>query len=567
MYRILIVDDEEIIVNGLYDLFTNYDSLELDVYKAYSGEEAMQWLARTSVNIVLTDINMPEYDGLQLLDEIKKRWPWCRVIFLTGHSEFNYAYKAIQYGGVRYLLKTEGYNKIIETVESLIQEFEDENQTNQLIQSAKDQITLAQDLFCQKYFYALLNRDTSLKISAQEFERLFIHLRADEPVILVLGEILLLPEQIDFWKKNQIIYSIKQLIVKHISVNLDCLVVPLRDDQIAIFIQPRKQCNHLGDNHHDLSIFVKGALEVVQSAARDKLDTLVNFVLAAQPCPWSSVEEKYVDLIELLTYYMGQTVETIIDEGAFRKQGENAMPSKAPTAQSILQGLLYRNDLNNFYHLVEIGKKHEYMDAIQKWLKPLETIQNKADGIAIEVYQTLITFLMSCINRMQISSQFSQMIDLSTLHNSDQFATWKDATAHLLMLTDKLFEMKKNEQNKRTNDIIEFVQEYIEANLCDDLSLTTLSEKAYLNASYLSRIYHQTTGHKLSSFIEAAKIKKAKELLQNPNEKIYEIAGAVGYDTAASFTRLFKKAEGISPQEYRDASILQKRKASNYLEK
>jgi two-component system response regulator YesN len=90
--------------------------------------------------------------------------------------------------------------------------------------------------------------------------------------------------------------------------------------------------------------------------------------------------------------------------------------------------------------------------------------------------------------------------------------------------------------------------------------LTSLSEKTYLNPSYLSRLYHQTTGHKLSSFIESSRIRKAKELLENPNEKIYEIAKKVGYDTAASFTRFFKKAEGISPQEYRDLSIAEKRR-------
>ena len=116
MYRILIVDDEEVIVNGLYSMLSNFNTMELDVYKAYSGEEAIQWLARTRMDIVLTDIHMPEINGLQLLKEIKTRWPWCRVIFLTGHNEFEYAYKAIQYNGVRYLLKTEGYNKIIKTV-------------------------------------------------------------------------------------------------------------------------------------------------------------------------------------------------------------------------------------------------------------------------------------------------------------------------------------------------------------------------------------------------------------------------------------------------------------------
>src|SRR5690606_14704865 len=107
MYRLLIVDDEEIIVNGLYEIFRNIKDLDLDVYKAYSGEEAIEWLNRTRVDIVLTDIRMPGIDGLELLEIIHRSWPQCRVIFLTGYDEFEYVYKAIQHKAVNYILKIE----------------------------------------------------------------------------------------------------------------------------------------------------------------------------------------------------------------------------------------------------------------------------------------------------------------------------------------------------------------------------------------------------------------------------------------------------------------------------
>ena len=81
MYRLLIVDNEEIIVNHLYEIFRGIDHLDLDVYKAYGGEEAIEWLNRTRIDIVLTDIDMPHIDGLQLMEEIYRSWPQCRVIF------------------------------------------------------------------------------------------------------------------------------------------------------------------------------------------------------------------------------------------------------------------------------------------------------------------------------------------------------------------------------------------------------------------------------------------------------------------------------------------------------
>lgn len=562
MYRLLIADDEEIIVNGLYDIFSNLEDLDLDVYKAYSGEEAIQWLGRTRIDIALTDINMPEIDGLQLLDEIKKRWPWCRVIFLTGHSEFNYAYKAIQYSNVRYLLKTEGYDKIIKTVGSVVQELNDENQTNEMIQDAKDQINLARDLFCQKYFYALLNHDSSLKINAEEFERLFIHLKAEEPVMLVLGEILTLPKTIDFWEKNQIMYSIKQLVVRYFSMHVNSLAVPLKDDRIAVFVQARRVQSQPENTDGSMSIFLKGTLEMVQAACREKLNAPVNFALAENPCGWGEIAEKYVSLMDLLSHHIGRDVETIIDEREFRKQRQTFVPAVKGSfddAAAVLQGLLYRKDLDSLYHAVETGEEQEYFEALGMWLEPLGEIQDKSNAIALEAYQTIITFFLSCINRAGLASRFSEFCNLNRLHDSENHATWKAASDQLLELSHMLFDLQKEEQCKRTNEIIDFIQQYIETHLSEDLSLTSLSEKTYLNPSYLSRLYHQTTGHKLSGFIENARIKRAKELLENPYEKVYEIARKVGYDTAASFTRLFKKTEGISPQEYRDAVCASKR--------
>ncbi|WP_312426909.1 response regulator transcription factor [Lacrimispora sp.] len=561
MYRLLIADDEEIIVNGLYDIFSSLENMELDVYKAYSGEEAIQWLGRTRMDIVLTDINMPEIDGLQLLDEIKKRWPWCRVIFLTGHSEFNYAYKAIQYSNVRYILKTEGYGKIIKTVEHVVQELKDENQTNELIQNAKDQINLAQDLFCQKYFYALLNNDNSLKINAEEFERLFLHLRADEPVMLILGEILILPKTVDFWEKNQIMYSIKQLIVRYFAMHINSLVVPLKDEKIAVFVQPQKTQSSPDNPYDSMSVFLKGTLEMVQSACRERLNAPVSFALAEKPCKWEEIAEKYVSLIDLLNYHVGHDMETIIDEREFRKQRQTFIPSfggNSNTATTLLQGLLYRKDLSNLHHSIETGEEQDYYDSLWGWLEPLSEIQDKNNVIALEAYQTIITFFLSCVNRFQLAARFTESNNLNLLYNGGNYNTWKEAAEYLYELSHMLFGMKTEEQSKRTNDTIDFVRRYIENHLSEDLSLTSLSEKTYLNPSYLSRLYHQTTGHKLSSFIENSRIKKAKELLENPHEKIYEIAKMVGYDTAASFTRFFKKAEGISPQEYRESFIATK---------
>ncbi|UJF31407.1 response regulator [Paenibacillus hexagrammi] len=102
MYRMLIVDDEEIITDGLFGVFSQLN-LGLDVYKAYSGLEALDLMRSTRVDIVLSDIRMPGMDGLKLMQTIRSNWEHCKIIFLTGYNDFDYIYQAIQTPGVSYL--------------------------------------------------------------------------------------------------------------------------------------------------------------------------------------------------------------------------------------------------------------------------------------------------------------------------------------------------------------------------------------------------------------------------------------------------------------------------------
>ncbi len=84
-----------------------------------------------------------------------------------------------------------------------------------------------------------------------------------------------------------------------------------------------------------------------------------------------------------------------------------------------------------------------------------------------------------------------------------------------------------------------------------------LAEQAGLNPSYLSRLYKQATGANLSDFIDGARMRSAMEMLARPEFRIHEVARRVGYETAASFTRFFRKQAGVSPQEYRDGKQMQ----------
>ena len=100
----------------LYELLNEQRDLELEILKAHSAREAIAWLDKTTIDIVLTDIRMPEMNGLQLLERINHDYPHCKVIFLTGYKDFEYIYTVIQNRDTRYLLKIEKDEVIIKAI-------------------------------------------------------------------------------------------------------------------------------------------------------------------------------------------------------------------------------------------------------------------------------------------------------------------------------------------------------------------------------------------------------------------------------------------------------------------
>lgn len=564
LYRLLIVDDEEIIVNGLYEIFSSMKKLDLDVYKAYSGEEAIEWLNRTRIDIVITDIRMPEIDGLQLLDEIHRSWPQCRVIFLTGYDEFEYVYKAIQHNGVSYILKTEDHEKVINAVENAIREIQKGIKIEDLIHKAKEQINMALELFQKDFFIRLLHDNSSFNIDKSHFEQLGVSIRPEQPVILVLGHVDNLPADLSYWDKIQYLYSVRLIIGQHLNTHVRNINVLDESYRFVLFIQPKEL---LAVDQAPLETaacfekaisFLKGTLEVIQTACRESLRSSISFVLSGEPCKWEEISKKYYTLDQLLNYRIGSGIEMLLIDSEFKnnilKTKTDEFPDQEVNTETI-EALLRQRNLDTIELYLESGQRDKFFDTLSELFDPLKTIRSKNCSIAIEAYYKVSLSLLSYINRWKLTEKIAFCTGLNSLMRVDSHENWEDAVEYIHNLSEIIFRLQSEEQKKRADNAIGYIQKFIEEHVSEDLSLVRLAEQVYLNPSYLSRLYKQVAGTNLSDFIDNVRMKKAKELLEKETVKIHEVARMVGYETAASFTRFFRKISGRSPQEYHDASL------------
>lgn len=98
--------------------------------------------------------------------------------------------------------------------------------------------------------------------------------------------------------------------------------------------------------------------------------------------------------------------------------------------------------------------------------------------------------------------------------------------------------------------------QYIRAHYNEPLSLENVASEINLSASYLSSLFSKVLGTTFIGYVQSVRIDTAKELLRTTTLKVYEISSQIGYDDEKYFSQVFRKAEGISPSQFRNQSTV-----------
>lgn len=539
MHRLLIVDDEEIITDGLYEVLSNLMPDQLDVCKAYSAKEALDWMARTRIDIVLTDIAMPGKNGLELSEEILTYWPRCKVIFLTGHSEFDYAYRAFQMPDVRYLLKTEGYAKVTEAIRGALLDIQRSNLESMMLEQSREQKYAYEFMAQGDYMRQLLQESDALCAEQgrviEEFGHLNIGLDPMNPVMLVLAR-LSYPPGIMYTERSKLLVSARTVWDSFLKDHADSIGIVDRHGDLMWFIQPSREVS--GNQGGDFIRYMEGVLELIQEACLTSLGLEITLTISGACCDWIAVTQQYERLRQLQQLKIGDGISMILRDRDENMDGFAGKETFVPGRKAEIMAA----------HL-EAGRANEfYADWDQLSRAALQ--YNEHAQRSIEAYYSVALMLYSCLNRLGLQNRLD---DHAKLMRLDCHASMKDGFAYLKQTADAIFRYKQSDERDRTSQVIDRICQYIDEHLSEDLSLVRLAEIHYFNPSYLSRFFKQERGINLSEYIDTCRARKAKELLRDHDLKVREVAVSVGYEAAHSFTRFFKKVTGMTPQEYRDS--------------
>jgi two-component system response regulator YesN len=553
MLRLLIVDDEPIIADGLFETMQQLTHLDLDPYKAYSGMEALRLLHDNRFDIVISDIRMPGMSGLELLKHIRSMWVDCKVIFLTGFNDFEYVYEAIQNQGVHYLLKTEGYPKVISVVESVIEEIQASRQWGELVSGVNEQMDAANQVLQKEYLLQLLNGEVTHDRSEQ-FHLLKLPLDSDLPVLLLIGQIKQLPSELTYTERSRICYSIQLIVERHLASSMR--IKSIFDDRsnLICFLQPLMAADDDSDwekAFEKVTTFATGMLDVIQQAIELSIQVPISFAISDCRTSWVETERTFARLQYALDYQISIDSEMIVTvSGSAQAKDEHKKDNETVR--------LVMNKLGVIDAYLEEGRSDELLHLLRQTKAIIEPMTASDLSIGMEMYYKIALSLLSYINRTGIASQHGDKIGLSKLFSVDQRDSLPFAIDYVIQLIPVLLELRQRERNNRADQVITRIQVYISNHLAGDVSLTKLAETVYFNPAYLSRLFKKTTGISIVDYIHELRMKEAISLLEGSEMKIQEIAEAVGFSSATNFTRFFRKYTQATPYEYRDLTRAKK---------
>ncbi|WP_310551476.1 helix-turn-helix domain-containing protein [Paenibacillus glufosinatiresistens] len=530
MTNVLIVDDEKHVREAIR-YFVPWDQYGVTgIYEASNGREAMELVQQHRPAVVFTDMRMPLVDGASLLEWLHSHAPYTKTVVVSGYQDFDYVKPAIVYGGTDYLLKPVSGKQVAEAAERAFELWNKEKNEREQAFRQKIQLNVLRPLYWDK---ALSDLVTGRKAYAE--------------LASAMEEELGLPSGAA---------ACRMAIVSLQSAG-GRLLRKLHDDVQLTAFAVANICNEILSRDRSGFAFRywhDGADVALLLWSREPALGLLEEINRSMEAAYRmgleiglSAEQPFPDGIRLAFHQAGLALDERNLLGApagvqeFREAAlptENAAETEAlqPLAERFGLALLTGDPERVGRALAEFCERltglplltgsvfsywqEKIMDEIRRWLR-----EWAGDGDAREL----------------------KLPGYSDEAGNFSLVLWQRRLMELLTELCAEFRLSRTSDSR----IVLEIRDYLDRNFERELTLQHIAERFYLSRENVSRKFKQVTGENLSDYLTRLRIDKAKSLIRHTDIRLSQVAERVGYEDEKYFSRVFKKATGLTPREYR----------------
>ena len=535
-HNILIVDDEQLIRQGLRARI-EYLGIDVDeIFEAENGLMALRLQEEHPIDVVITDIRMPDMDGLELIQEMQKKNNQIKFVVLSGYAEFSYAETAIRLGVKAYLLKPVSNDDLKAAFDKAYKEMEQTASVRQEVQMKKRMDREKQVYQQEKALNALFSSQEAGAVTREQLCKLCGY---DEKMwaggaesVLYLAILHINKESFEHQRFRPVDHELVRFMIRNIfeEIQAPC-------EKLLV--------NSLSDTRQMYGIFI----------GDDKKKLRME------------VERIYLRMRSVLEKKMG--IYLTIGVSRCRSQLEGKETSEA--RQALKQRIIYGKANIYFYEDIRILGEQEFpvsqLHLLEQYMEHNEIF--KVKNLVQEIFsEELVKKYGSAYLRIMWIRILNLLLhhyerrgrNAAEIEKMLQNYNLLDRIQSLQEIRQKIIEMvmecvsTESVADANARSKIQMAIGYIQEHFAENLTVNVLAEHYGMSPNYFSSMFKKEMSRSAVNYITELRINQARELLYHSELSVVDISKKVGYEDSQYFFRVFKKYLGMTPLQYREES-------------
>ncbi|MFD2115295.1 response regulator transcription factor [Paenibacillus yanchengensis] len=534
MYHVVIAEDEPLILDHIVQKISQATTQFQIVGTAHDGSDALALIKQYEPDILFTDIQMPEMDGLSLAALAKQICPHLEVVIISGYNDFSYAQQAIRIGVSDYLLKPIKMEQLEAIVTDITQRL-----NKRLL--ADEQRMVEEALQGGKFRGKPLSTvDSSWKAPLQLISITLGNLYTYAPDLLDMDYFHRLWAMID-WDKllhNSNLPLSRWWMTEDISYNQRFLIIRYAPKSAE------------ASNEDKIEYKVEHKAQIAAFSAHIQT-TITNYLLQS----------------------MSVTVSTTITPTTIQLLRDNARTIRHALERSSLcctSSLLFVTDdrieqqpapkdiaieqvqINALKLLMKEQQLVQWQQQLRQLLLPMMSEPITQRHLEMVIQRLAQQLLASLEADTSMASQLlaAEIIEtIAAATEPEQLAT--DTIQIFLSHISPLLQTRKKSTDT-SEQLYQQIAQFIQTNMSKPITVSMIADHFNFNSSYIIRVFKRYSGEPPMKYLTTLRVEHAKQLMiEQPELDIKHIAEVVGYPEQQYFSRVFKNATGLSPTEFR----------------
>jgi len=550
MRTVMLVDDESHIVDAL-SRHVGWERLQLRIVcTAADGEEAYRQFLALRPQLVITDVNMPKLNGLELAEALRAEDTELPIVILSGFDEFENARQAMRYGVHHFLLKPASVTEIEGVLEEIVQELDTSEEKRRLEERYRHELDRMLPYLREKFLYDLLTtRYQSHELDGERLaflgidmprQTIAVSLRITRPALLVrLGE---RDWQLLRFGADNMLRELLQEMTTGTSVQGN-----LVNDSDNLFVLLLMDTEDTGDTG-----------QAGETEAADQVERLAELAerlaLSATEKIAALLKIEAVAGIGACRSSLHQLIDSYLESRSALEAAEFLGSSRV---HPYTEWAKLDTDFDRYGALLkqwsETVAAREPEKARELWRELHARLRGESSGsltdvqtICVSLFSSLMLSWNDAFPQQEPPCAMSRFLqEIQQQFSLERLTGWLDE-----LIGGWLDQLAQELSGRRGNRLVDCVERYVEEHYSREISFAAIAAELFVHPKYLSQLFKRVTGHNFVQYLNNYRIRKAIHYLQSGQHMIYEVSEMVGFNNPTYFSQVFKMITGKSPSEY-----------------